>query len=282
MKFFTYLCLILSASAALAEDRFAAVEMKAQHIAGSVHMIQGAGGNIGASVGVDGTLIVDDQFAPLADKIVAALGELGGDRPKLILNTHYHGDHTGSNPEFGRTGTILAHDNVRVRLLDAADFSRSGLPVVTYDDDLSVHFNDEEITVMHMPSGHTDGDSIVWFKTANVIHLGDHYFNGRFPYVDIDAGGDVDGFIKNLAAVVAMVPADITIIPGHGSLSDIPELNRNIEVLRTTRQAISDALKLEQSVAEVTAAIESEYPQWGSGFISAERWVLTIQKNDAR
>ena len=142
----TILALALVASAeAQQADRFAAVEVQAQHVSGTVHMLVGAGGNIGVSVGEDGTMIIDDQFAPLADKITAALKGLGGDKPRLVLNTHYHGDHTGSNPYFGQTGTIIAHDNVRVRLLAGEDIPRSALPLVTYDDDLNIHFNDEQI-----------------------------------------------------------------------------------------------------------------------------------------
>lgn len=264
-----------------ADDRFAKVEITAQHVAGSVHMLQGAGGNIGVSVGIDGTLIVDDQYAPLADKIVATLGDLGGDRPKLVLNTHYHGDHTGSNPTFGRTGTIVSHDNVRVRLVGQEDFERSGLPVVTYADRINVHFNDEEIEVIHLPSGHTDGDSVVWFKTAGVIHLGDHYFNGMFPYVDIDAGGNVDGFISNLESVVAMIPADTKIIPGHGPLSDVARLQENIDVLKATSTLIREKLESGAEVSDIAADLDLDYEGWSWGFITSERWVQTIQKNDS-
>ena len=272
--------LLLSSTHLVADDRFANVQMKATHLAGSVHMIEGSGGNIGASVGEDGTLIVDDQYAPLADKIVAALGDLGGDRPKLVLNTHYHGDHTGSNPEFGRTGTIISHHNVRVRLLGQDDFDRSGLPIVTYGDQVSVHFNDEEIEVIHLPGGHTDGDSVVWFKTSNVIHLGDHYFNGMFPYVDIDAGGNVDGFIRNLETVVSMVPEDVQIIPGHGPLSDLARLQENIDVLKATSAIIRERLASGDGVQAIADQLDEDYPGWSWRFITSVRWVQTIEKND--
>ncbi len=280
MKKVVSLILLFSSSCLIADDRFASVEMKAQHVAGSVHMIAGSGGNIGASVGVDGTLIVDDQYAPLADKIVAALGDLGGDRPRLVLNTHYHGDHTGGNPTFGRTGTILSHDNVRIRLLDQEDFDRSGLPVVTYSDRINVHFNDEEIEVIHLPSGHTDGDSIVWFRTANVIHMGDHYFNGMFPYVDIDAGGDVDGYIENMESVIEMIPPETMIIPGHGLLSNTDRLRENINVLKESSAMIRGHLAEDKSIEEIAAVLDADYPGWSWGFITSERWAQTIEKND--
>lgn len=272
--------LLFSQLATAAPDPFANVEMKAQHLEGSVHMIVGSGGNIGASVGIDGTLIVDDQYAPLADKIIAALGELGGDLPKLILNTHYHGDHTGSNPAFGRSGTILAHDNVRLRLLNEKDFNRSGLPVVTYTDRVGIHFNDEVIDVFHLPGGHTDGDSVVWFKSANVIHLGDLYFNGMYPYVDIDAGGYVDTYIANLEKVVAMVPADIQIIPGHGPLSDVARLKENIAVLKATAATIRRELAVGNDVQSIADLLDETYEGWSWRFITTVRWVQTIQKND--
>src|SRR5690606_18769985 len=172
----TLLCLpaaSASAQAAAAEDRFANVEVKAHRVRDNVYMLTGAGGNIGVSVGRDGTLIVDDQFAPLSDRITEALNGIDGGAPKLILNTHYHADHTGGNPVFGRTGTVVAHDNVRVRLLDQDGFPTEGLPVLTFSDRVRVHFNDDTLDVIHMPAGHTDGDSVVWFKRANVLHTGD-------------------------------------------------------------------------------------------------------------
>ena len=168
-------------NALAAEDPFAAVEIKSTQVAGTVYMLEGAGGNVGLSIGEDGTLIVDDQFAQLGDKILKAIQALGGNNPRLVLNTHFHGDHTGSNPQFGRGGTIVAHDNVRVRLLSTDGFPRSGLPVVTYDDDATVHFNNETISLIHLPSGHTDGDSAVWL--ASVPPLGPAIPDTAMPQV---------------------------------------------------------------------------------------------------
>ncbi len=274
---------LLAAATAMAgpADRFANVEIKAHHVSGTVHMLEGAGGNIGASVGPDGTLIIDDQFAPLGDKIIAALDALGGERPKLILNTHYHGDHTGSNPQMGDTGTIISHDNVRVRLLDQEDFPRSGLPLVTYDDDVTVHFNDDTLVVLHLPNGHTDGDSVVWFKQANVIHMGDHFFKERFPFVDVAAGGSIDGFVANVERVIGLVPADIQVIPGHGTLSTLDELAATTAAVKSSSALIRERLAAGAASAEIAAEIDEAYPGWGSGFISAERWVQIVQADDA-
>lgn len=267
----------VNSAAAEQADPFADVEMKAQHVSGSVHMLEGAGGNIGVSVGEDGTLIIDDQFAPLADKIIAAIKELGGDRPKLILNTHWHGDHTGSNPEMGKTGTIISHDNVRVRLLGEENYPRSGLPLVTFDKNLNVHFNDEEIALLHLPDGHTDGDTVVWFKQANVIHMGDQFFNHRFPFVDVSSGGSVDGFISNVNNILAAVPEDIKIIPGHGPLANKEDLANTINTVTQSAETIRSRLAAGDSVDDIAAGIEEDYAEWASGFINASRWVQIIQ-----
>ena len=263
-------------------DRFAEVVITAQHVDGTVHMLQGAGGNIGVSVGADGTLIIDDQYAPLADRIIAALKDLGGDRPKLILNTHYHGDHAGSNPQMGTTGTIISHDNVRVRLLGQDDFARTGLPLVTFDDELKVHFNGEEIQLIHLPSGHTDGDSVVWFKSANVIHMGDHFFNGFYPYIDIGSGGSVDGFIANVERVLGMIPDDIKVIPGHGALSDKAGLADAVRVIKASSSTVRSALAAGTSAEDIAAQLDADYPSWGKGFISASSWIQILQADANR
>lgn len=272
----TVLAMSLSVSVR-AEDRFANVEMKATHVAGTVHMLVGQGGNIGVSVGADGTLIVDDQFAPLADKIAAALTDLDGDRPRLILNTHFHGDHTGANPAFGTTGTIIAHDNVRVRLLATPNFPREGLPLVTYDDDVTVHFNDETIKLVHLPAGHTDGDTVVWFQTANVIHMGDHFFNGFFPYIDIGSGGTIDGFISNVERVLNMVPADIRIIPGHGPLASVADLRKSVDTIKRSSAQIRAAVAAGQDDADIAAQLDRDFPGWGAFFINSARWTQIVK-----
>src|SRR5258705_8486485 len=191
------------------------VEIKSSPVAGNVYMLQGSGGNIGVSVGTDGTLIVDDEFAPLADKIRAALKKLGEGKLRYVLNTHWHGDHTGANAQFGAEASIIAHDNVRKRLSGemkppsgaATPAPREALPVITFDQSLSVHFNGEEIRVIHFPHGHTDGDSIIFFTRSNVVHIGDDFFAGRFPFVDLASGGDVEGVIKNVGDIIGRLPA---------------------------------------------------------------------------
>jgi len=217
-----------------AQDDFSKVQIKATKISGNVYMLEGSGGNIGVSVGEDGILIVDDQFAPLADKIRAALKTLGEGKLKFILNTHWHGDHTGGNAQFGRDAPIIAHDNVRKRLSTEQRSEifknttpaspKDALPVITFDQSLSVHFNGEEIKVIHFPHGHTDGDSVIFFTTSNVVHMGDDFFSGRFPFVDLDSGGSVEGLTKNIAEIIPKLPAGVKLIPGHGPISTVDDL----------------------------------------------------------
>jgi len=214
-KYFLLAAIILICSSAmptLAQD-FSKVEIKATKVAGNVYMLEGSGGNIGVSVGPDGILIVDDQFAPLADRIKAALKTLGEGKLKFVLNTHYHGDHTGGNIAFGPDAPIIAQTNVRKRLSEEQKskfFNRTtpaspkeALPVITFDNAVSVFFNGEEIKVIHFPHGHTDGDSVIFFTGSNVVHMGDDFFNGRFPVLDLEAGGDVEGLPKNSATSLA-------------------------------------------------------------------------------
>ena len=259
-------------------DRFAAVEIKATHVAGAVHMLEGAGGNIGISAGADGVLMVDDQFAPLADRIAAAIAEIGDGRPKFVLNTHFHGDHTGANEYFGRTGTILAHANVYTRLADGG-MPAVGLPVVTFEDRVRLHFNGDEIDVIHLPRGHTDGDSIVWFKESGVVHMGDHFFKGRFPFVDVQSGGSVDGLAANLAAALDMLPSDTHVIPGHGALATVADVAESISVIRASQAVIRQAVA-NGTVDDLKRDGFGRWESWGTGFINTARWIDIVVQSD--
>ena len=266
-----------------AQRDFSAVQIEATHVAGSVWMLVGQGGNIGVSSGPDGVLMVDDQFAPLADKIRAALREVGQSedaaQPRFILNTHFHGDHTGGNVEFGDASIIVAHTNVRTRLA-AGGAPDVALPVVTFGDTVSIHFNGEEIRAFHVPRGHTDGDALIYFSGSNVLHMGDDFFSGRFPFVDIDNGGSVEGLADGISQVLANVPADIRIIPGHGPLSSVNDLrtyHRMItETITLVRGKIDAGMSSEQVQSEGVAA---EWADWGGGFISTERWLDTVYRS---
>jgi len=280
------------ATTAVAQD-FSKVEIKTIKVAGNVYMLQGAGGNIGVSVGPDGILIVDDQFEPLADKIKAALKALGDGKLKFVLNTHYHGDHTGSNPVFGPDAPIIAQANVRKRLtLEQQNkffgwkfppMAKEGLPVVTFEDAVSVFFNGEEIKVIHYPHGHTDGDSVIFFTGSNVVHMGDDYFNGRFPVVDLENGGDVEGMAKNVGDIISKLPADIKVIPGHGALSNVEELKAFHRMLVETTNIVRKKIKAHKTLAQIKAeGLPDEWKPWAAGYIKTEMWLALIYESLTR
>lgn len=274
-------CLSAACLTALAaEDRFAKVQINTVEVTNNIKMLEGAGGNIGVSQGDDGTLIIDSQYPEMGTKISAALKALGSDGPKFLLNTHYHGDHTGSNARFGAGATIVAHSNVRSRLLANDKVPSSALPTVVFEDRLRLHINGDAVDLVHLPHGHTDGDSFVWFQNANVIHLGDHFFNGAFPYVDLDAGGSVGGYQRNLERVLLTVPSDVKVIPGHGPLADTAAVAATVNMLRETRaliaQAIADGITVDTMIAK---GLPSKWQKWGTGFINEDRWIQTLYKD---
>ena len=265
---------LVLAPLAHAQQDFSKVEIKTIHVAGNVYMLQGAGGNIGVSAGLDGLLIVDDQFAPLAGKIEAALKQLNPGKLKFVLNTHYHGDHTGGNAHFGRDAHIIAHANVRKRLGGKPGDSKPELPIITFDDSLSVHFNGEEIKLMHVPPGHTDSDSIIHFTGANVVHMGDSFFSGRFPNIDLGGGGDVRGYIRNVTDAIKKVPADAKLIPGHGPLSTVKELKESHEMLVETSGIVEKAIAAGKTLEQIkTDGLPDKWKSWAVPTITTSRWL---------
>ncbi|HEY8227094.1 MAG TPA: MBL fold metallo-hydrolase [Pyrinomonadaceae bacterium] len=273
-----------------AQTDYSKVEIKTTKVAGNVYMLEGAGGNIGVSVGTDGILIVDDQFAPLADKIKAALKTLGEGKLKFVLNTHWHGDHTGGNPVFGPEAPIIAQDNVRKRLSteQRSEFfkhttppaPKEALPVITFDESLSVHFNGEEIKVIHFPQGHTDGDSVIFFTTANVVHMGDDFFAGRFPFVDLESGGSVAGLIKNIGDIMPKLPADVKLIPGHGPISTLDDLKQYHQMLLTTSDIVRKKMSARKTLEQIKKeGFPEEWKSWGTGFISTDLWIEILYKS---
>jgi cyclase len=259
--------------------------MKVVPVSGSLYMLQGAGGNIGVSAGPDGILIIDDQYAPLADKIRAALKGINPGKLRFVLNTHYHGDHTGGNPEFGPEAAIIAQENVRKRLASGTmrrgekvePMTAAGLPVITFEDAVSVHFNGEEIKAIHYPHGHTDGDSIIFFTRSNVVHMGDDFFTGRFPFVDLENGGSVQGLTENIAKVLSQIPAGAKVIPGHGPLSTVDDLKKYHGMLTATTETVRKAMEAGKTLEQIQAAgLGDEWKDWGSGFIKTDVWIATI------
>ena len=288
MKSIAALLLLLFAPLLLvAQEDYSKVEIKATKVNGNVYMLEGAGGNIGASVGPDGILIVDDEFAPLAEKIKAALKTLGEGKLKFILNTHWHGDHTGGNAPLGRDAPIIAHDNVRKRLsteqrieffkMTIPPSPREALPVITFDNSLTVHFNGEEIKAIHFPHGHTDGDSVIFFSKSNVVHMGDDFFSGRFPFVDLDSGGSVQGLAKNIGEIIPKIPAGAKLIPGHGPISTIDDLKAFHRMLLETTNVVRKKLAAKKTLEQIKAeGLPAEWKSWGEGFIKTDQWIQLI------
>jgi len=277
---------VLAASALAQRGDLSKVEVKAQKVADGVYMLTGAGGNIGVSVGEDGIVIVDDQYAPLAPKIQAALKGLSDKPVRFILNTHYHGDHTGGNQDFAKTGsTLIAHENVRKRLAEGTTItqfkivtppaSKEALPVITFDQSATVHLNGEDIRALHFPNGHTDGDSVIFFPKANVVHMGDDFVTYGFPFVDVEHGGSVSGLVAGDEKVLSMVPADAKFIPGHGPLCTGDDVRKFLTMIKETRAIVADGLRKKLTPEQMKQQkILAKYEQQNSqGFIKTDDWI---------
>ncbi len=287
----TLTLVLLFSPEAFAQRDFSRVKITVTKVAGNVYMLQGSGGNIGVSVGTDGILIVDDQFAPLADRIRAALGTISQGKLKFVLNTHWHGDHTGGNVVFGPEAPVIAQSNVRRRLEAGQPGGQNptppapheALPVITFDQSLSVHFNGEEIRVIHFPHGHTDGDSVIFFTKSNVVHMGDDFFAGMFPFVDLESGGDVEGYVKNVGDIIQIIsglPAGVKIIPGHGPLSTLDDLKNFRRMLVETTGIVRTKMQAGKTLAQIKAeGLPAEWRSWGTGFIKTDVWIETIYKS---
>lgn len=277
LPFLQFIVSAVLISSAGAQQDLSKVEIKTTRVSGNVYMLEGAGGNIGVSAGSNGVLIVDNQFAPLAEKISTALQQINAGPLKFVLNTHHHGDHTGGNAAFGaKEAVIVAQRNVRTRLGNAKS-APAALPVITFDASASVHFNGEEIQLLHVGTGHTDGDSIIFFTDANVVHMGDQYVSAGFPYVDFGSGGDLDGYIATQQAVLVKVKRDTKIIPGHGPLATVEMLREYnamlVESVAHVRKGMAEGKTLEQLRAD---GLPEKWSSFGKGFITTARWIETI------
>ncbi|PYO86102.1 MAG: MBL fold metallo-hydrolase [Gemmatimonadetes bacterium] len=281
--------LVLAAAApAAAQVNYDTVQIRTVKVAEGVYMLMGAGGNIGVSVGSDGVILIDDQFAPLSDKIKAAVAALGGPI-RFLLNTHWHFDHTGGNENFAKSGVVIvAHENVRRRMSVEQFISAlnrreppspaAALPVVTFTDAITFYLNGDSINVFHVAPAHTDGDAVIWFRKANVMHMGDTFFNGRYPLIDLSSGGSVDGMVAAADRVLALVDANTRIIPGHGPLGDRPALQTYRAMLVTVRDRIRQAVAADQTLEQVQAAKPTaEFDAiWGKGSITPARFVEIV------
>ncbi len=286
------LALALSAAQAQQED-FSKVQIKASKVSGNIYMLEGAGGNIAASVGEDGIVIVDDEFAPLAEKIQAALKDLKiTDKPvRFVINTHYHGDHTGGNPPFANSGsTVIAQDNVRKRLMsggtagngssikmEVKPSEKAALPIITFDHEVTVHLNGEDIRALHFPAGHTDGDAIIFFPKNNVVHMGDDFVRYGFPFIDVSSGGSVQGMADGVEKAIAQLPADVKVIPGHGALSNLDDVRAYIKMLHETTAAVQKAIDARKTVDQMKKEkILEPWAKWSGDFVNQDTFIETL------
>lgn len=244
-------------------------------------------GNLGLLNGPDGVVLIDDQLPNTGALIEGAIVEIsGGELPRFIVNTHWHGDHTGGNSHFAAEGSIIAaQTNVRARLEAAdADWANAPgtLPILTFGQDLTFHMNGQTVEITHIPAAHTDGDAVVYFREANVLHMGDVFFSGRFPFIDLSAGGSVDGYIAGMERGLAIANDETQIIPGHGPLATRAELQASLDMLREAAFRVRTMVEGGADLDAVRAAapLTDFHDDWNWGFITTDRMVQTLY-NDA-
>ncbi|SDB57909.1 Glyoxylase, beta-lactamase superfamily II [Flavobacteriaceae bacterium MAR_2010_188] len=267
-------------------QNFDGVEIKTTQVTDHIYMLQGAGGNIGVSSGEDGIFVIDDQFAPLSSKILAAIREISDADIKYLVNTHWHGDHTGGNVNMNAAGaTIIAHDNVRKRLEetpkpDSTYAPKEALPVITFNDKMHIHINGEEVDVIHVANAHTDGDSQLYFTKSNVLHTGDTYVNKSYPFIDLSSGGSMDGYINAVRTAIVLINDETKVIPGHGELSNKSEYAVFFSMLINMRDSVQKAIDAgkteEEIVADTTITATFDRLGYGNGFISSEKFRQTV------
>lgn len=282
---------LLAGLAPAAAQEWDEVDVSIEPVADDLYALFARGGNIGVSVGDDGVFLIDDQYAPLTPKILAAIATLSDQPVRFLINTHYHGDHTGGNENLGRTGTVIvSHDHLRSRLKNRAihrsggwseDGANHGLPVITFNDEMSFHLNGDEARAFYVPNAHTDGDAVIHFRQANVVHIGDLMFNGLFPYIDVDAGGNVDGVLAGVDRVLELADEQTRIIAGHGPLATVADLRSYRKMVATVRDRVAARVEAGESLEQVLAAAPSaEYDEaWTWSFIDAEKFVTSIYRS---
>ena len=293
--FLVFLSILISSGAQAQEDRYAGVEIKTHQVAPGIYMLVGEGGNIGVSTGADGVFMIDDQFAPLTDRITAAVAALSDQPIRFLVNTHWHYDHTGGNENLGNQGVlIVAHDNVYARMskdTEIAAFNNvvpaapeAALPVITFNDNVTFRLNGEEIRSVHYRHSHTDGDSVIQFVKANVIHTGDIWFNGFYPFIDVSSGGSIDGVISSIRTLINLADDDTRIIPGHGPLGDKQGMQDYLVMLEAVRdrmnKLIAEGNSLEQ-IMELSPNADYDAAM-GKGFINPEQFLRILYSDLTR
>jgi glyoxylase-like metal-dependent hydrolase (beta-lactamase superfamily II) len=287
-KFFIFIsCLV--ATSAFAQQDFSEVQIETIPVAKGVYMLVGRGGNIGLSIGQDGAFLIDDQYAPLTDRILKAISAVTDKPIRFLVNTHWHMDHTGGNENIGKGGTIIvAHDNVRKRL-EKGQFMKvfnanippappKALPVITFGDSVTFYWNNETLEVLHPKPAHTDGDAVIYFKNANVVHIGDLFFNGIYPFIDAESGGSLEGVIAGVDEVLGRIDDNTKVIPGHGPLGNKADLTAYRDMLATVHERIIKLIKEGKNIDEIVAAKPTaDYDaRWGGGFLKPDQWVKIV------
>jgi len=284
MKFrIALIALLLSGAAAAQGPDWDAVEIKTTGLGHGVYMLEGLGGNIGLSVGEDGVFMIDDQFASLTPKILAAVAEVTDKPIDFVINTHWHYDHVGGNEQIAAVGaTVVSHDNARVRMAAEGpnQVPEGGLPVITYSESTTFHFNGQTIYAFHPVPSHTDGDSVILFRDIDIIHAGDIFWNGFYPFIDTDSGGSVAGVVTTLRQVAAEAGPDTRIIPGHGPLGTKADVERSADMIEDSLKRVAALVAEGKNVDEIKAAdlFDDYNPTWGVGFIKPDQWAETMYK----
>ncbi|HZJ65352.1 MAG TPA: MBL fold metallo-hydrolase [Kofleriaceae bacterium] len=286
------LSLLVLPRAGLAQEKmdFDKIQIKATKVAGQIYVIEDvtkefSGGNIGVSAGPDGIVLVDDKFAPLAPKIEAALKAISDKPVRFVINTHYHGDHTSGNSAFGAKSTIIAHENTRKRMAAGRGTEEPpapavALPIITFEHRVSVHLNGEDIRAIHFPNGHTDTDVVIFFTKSNVVHMGDDFFNGIYPFIDSDGGGSARGLIANIEKLLGEIPADAKIIPGHGKVATAKELREFLAMLKETTAIIEAGIKANKTADQLKKdKVLAKYERWAKGFFKSEDFIDLLYKD---
>ena len=277
-------CLV--ATNAFAQQDISTVQIETIPVAKGVYMIVGSGGNLGLSVGEDGAFLIDDQYAPLTDKILKAISAVTDKPVRFLINTHWHMDHTGGNENIGKGGAIIvAHDNVRKRLakgqfmkvfnVEIPPAPPKALPVITFTDRVTFYWNNETLEVWHPKPAHTDGDAVIYFKNANVVHVGDLLFNGIYPFIDAGSGGSFEGVIAGVDEVLNRIDDSTKVIPGHGPLGNKADLKAYRDMLAAVHERITELIKAGKTIDEIVAAKPSADfdAKWGGGFLKPDQWI---------
>ena len=281
----TIFLLFFSSSVHAADGHHSSTTVTTIQLTDSIYVLQGKGGNVGVLIGADGVLMIDGDYADMFDQVDAAVDALSQSEIKFMINTHWHGDHTDNNEKFGQEAVIVAHENVRKRLstkqvvelfnMVSEPKPEHALPSITFEQSMSFHFNGQTIDIIHFPQSHTDGDSVIFFREANVVHVADLLFNGFYPFVDVGTGGSVENLINSVDELINMIPADAKIIPGHGPMATLDDLKAYhqmlVEVLAIVQERIADGKSLEE-IQEMSLP-ESITSVWADGFLSTDVWL---------